>query len=302
MTKTRIVTHNAGFHADDVFGVATLMLLLGEENVEVFRTRDPQIIASGDYVLDVGDVYDPEHNRFDHHQRGGAAIRENGIPYAAFGLIWKKFGADVAGSAELAEIIDAELVQPIDAGDNGVNLFDVVHPSKTRPVLIGSAIALFEPAWGEEREYDSAFKEAVAFAKQFLTNKIRHTKANQLAAEIVKKAYEQSSRKDLVIVEAPHPISRALITNVLSDYPDTLVFVRQHENGTWQAVCVSERDNYFSRRIGMPESWAGKRDAVLVEATGVADAIFAHNGRFMAVAESKEGALQLAELTLTANR
>ncbi len=301
MTKIRIVTHNAGFHADDVFGVATLMLLLGEENVEVFRTRDPEIIASGDYVLDVGDVYEPERNRFDHHQRGGAAIRENGIPYAAFGLIWKKFGADVAGSAELAEIVDAELVQSIDAGDNGVNLFDVVHPSKARPVLIGSAIALFEPAWGEERDYDPAFVEAVAFAKQFLIHKIRHTKANQLAADIVQKAYEAAPRKELIIVEAPSPISRALITNVLSDYPDTLMFVRQHENGSWQAVCVSERDNYFSRRKALPESWAGKRDEALVEATGVADAIFAHNGRFMAVAQSKEGALKLAELALQAD-
>lgn len=301
MTKIRIVTHSAGFHADDVFGVATLMLLLGEENVEVFRTRDPEIIAAGDYVLDVGDVYEPERNRFDHHQRGGAAIRENGIPYAAFGLVWKKFGADVAGSAELAAIIDAELVQPIDAGDNAVNLFDVVHPSKVRPVLIGSAIASFEPAWGEDRDYDAAFMEAVAFVKQFLTRKILHTKASLAAADIVRKAYEAAPRKELVIVEAPSPISRTLISNVLSDYPDTLMFVRQHENGSWQAVCVNERDNYFVRRKSLPESWAGKRDEELVEATGVTDAVFCHNGRFMIVAASKESAFKLAEIALQAD-
>lgn len=301
MTKIRIVTHNAGFHADDVFGVATLMLLLGEENVQVFRTRDPEIIAAGDYVLDVGDVYEPERNRFDHHQRGGAAIRDNAIPYAAFGLVWKKFGAEVAGSAELAEIIDAELVQPIDAGDNAVNLFDAVHPSKVRPVLIGSAIASFEPAWGEARDYDAAFMEAVAFIKQFMVRKILHVKASLLAAEVVRKAYEAAPRKDLITVEAPSPISRTLISNVLSEYPDTRMFVRQHENKNWQAVCVNERDNYFVRRMALPESWAGKRDAALVEATGIADAIFAHNGRFMIVAASKESAFKLAEIALQAD-
>jgi uncharacterized UPF0160 family protein len=48
-----------------------------------------------------------------------------------------------------------------------------------------------------------------------------------------------------------------------------------------------------------PDSWAGKRDAELVKATGVADAIFCHNNRFMMVAGSKEGALALAELALS---
>ena len=41
---------------------------------------------SADIVIDVGGQYDPDAGRFDHHQRGGAGERENGIPYSSFGL------------------------------------------------------------------------------------------------------------------------------------------------------------------------------------------------------------------------
>jgi uncharacterized UPF0160 family protein len=89
--KKILVTHNATFHADDIFATATLSLLLGGK-VKVIRTRDEEIIRTGDYVYDVGGEYDASINRFDHHQKGGAGKRENGIPYAAFGLLWKTYG------------------------------------------------------------------------------------------------------------------------------------------------------------------------------------------------------------------
>jgi len=38
----------------------------------------------------------------------------------------------------------------------------------------------------------------------------------------------------------------------------------------------------------------------LAKVTGVPDATFCHNGRFLAVAKSKEGALKLAEIALLA--
>ncbi|MCE9517420.1 MYG1 family protein [Candidatus Nomurabacteria bacterium] len=99
-TKKKIlVTHNGTFHADDVFATATLSLLL-DGNIKVIRTRDPKIIASADYVYDVGGEYNLYKNLFDHHQKGGAGKRENGIPYAAFGLVWKSYGAAICGSHE----------------------------------------------------------------------------------------------------------------------------------------------------------------------------------------------------------
>jgi uncharacterized UPF0160 family protein len=123
MPEVTIVAHNGQFHADDVFAVATLSILIGDsKKIKIIRTRDEAVIQKADYVVDVGGVYDPEKNRFDHHQKGGAGKRDNGIPYASFGLVWKKFGAQVAGSKRLAEIIDERLAAPIDAIDNGVSI------------------------------------------------------------------------------------------------------------------------------------------------------------------------------------
>ena len=50
--------------------------------------------------------------------------------------------------------------------------------------------------------------------------------------------------------------------------------------------------------MDLPESWAGKKDEELQQASGVSDAIFCHRGRFMAVAKTYEGVLKMAEIAL----
>src|SRR5262245_60573678 len=110
MKTIKIVAHNADFHTDEVFAVAILTLVLGDVKYEVVRTRDMEIIKTGDYVVDVGGIHDEATNRFDHHQEGGAGARPNGIPYASCGLVWKKFGAEFCGSAGVSERIDAEII------------------------------------------------------------------------------------------------------------------------------------------------------------------------------------------------
>ena len=121
-SKKSIITHSGQFHADDVFAVAALQILFGENNVEITRTRDEAIIAKGNIVIDVGGIYDESKDRFDHHQTEGAGKRENGIPYSSLGLVWKKYGKNICGSEKVANHLDAQLVQPIDAGDNGVEI------------------------------------------------------------------------------------------------------------------------------------------------------------------------------------
>ena len=118
----KIATHSGGFHTDDVFAVATLQLVYGVENVEIIRTRDEVELATADIVVDVGGVYDVAAKRFDHHQNGGP-VRANGIPYAAFGLVWREYGETVASSKVVAEEIERMLVLAVDAGDSGVSLY-----------------------------------------------------------------------------------------------------------------------------------------------------------------------------------
>src|SRR5919107_2835519 len=99
-----VATHPGTFHADDVFAIATLRLALGD--VAVVRTRDEAELRAADVRVDVGGRDDPATGDYDHHQRGGAGERANGIRYASFGLVWREHGADLAGSEDAATAID----------------------------------------------------------------------------------------------------------------------------------------------------------------------------------------------------
>lgn len=126
MHPKTIITHSGRFHTDETFGVAALLQVYSD--AKVFRSRDPEIIKTGDIVLDVGGVYDPQRDLFDHHQLEGAGARENGIPYASFGLVWKKYGEKIAGNKEAAALVEKYLVTPIDAADNGFDLTSSTMP------------------------------------------------------------------------------------------------------------------------------------------------------------------------------
>ena len=74
---TVVATHPGNFHADDVFAVAVLGLVQGP--LEIVRTRDESVLAAADFRVDIGSRSDPATGDFDHHQRGGAGERANGI-------------------------------------------------------------------------------------------------------------------------------------------------------------------------------------------------------------------------------
>lgn len=59
-----------------------------------------------------GIVFDIGRGRYDHHQRD-SRVRENGVPYAAFGLLWEELGSGILGET-LAQRFDEEFVQPLD--------------------------------------------------------------------------------------------------------------------------------------------------------------------------------------------
>src|ERR1035437_8212255 len=100
----KLITHNGSFHTDDILACATLCLMLEKkgEEFEIIRTRDEEIIKTGDYVFDIGYIYNPDLNRFDHHQSGGAGKRENDIEYSSFGLVWNKFGVELCADKKAA--------------------------------------------------------------------------------------------------------------------------------------------------------------------------------------------------------
>ncbi len=297
MEKTVLVaTHNGMFHPDDVFAVAVLLKVLEllPVKIRVERTRDESKIISADFVVDVGGVYDAEKSRFDHHQIGGAGKRENGIPYASFGLVWLKFGEKLSGSAEAAAIVEKRLVMPIDASDNGQDIFTGAQ-KEVLPYLAEDFIYSLRPTWLEgSKEIDENFSKAVAFARGVIEREIKVAEAIFLGKRKVLEAYEKSEDKRIVILDNYYPWQEVLV-----ELPETIfaIFPRIDGKG-WNVKAVRDTVASFKNRKKFPENWAGKRNSELASVSGVPDAVFCHAGRFMAVAHSREGAVALAAKAL----
>ncbi len=291
-TNKKLITHNGSFHADDIFAAATLSLYLEKngETFEIFRTRDEEVIKNGDYVFDVGGVYDADNNRFDHHQVGGAGLRGDGIPYAAFGLVWKKFGEAVSLSKEVANRLEKKIVEAIDANDNGVSLVEI--KGEIAPYSIQDLFLSFRPSWREEENYDEAFLELVSLAKKILNREIKKMSDALLAESLVKKSYENAVDKKIIILDGNYPWVESI-----QNYPEPL-FVIFPKLDTWRVEGVRKYKYSFELRKTLPKNWAGLRTEDLVKVTGVSDAVFCHNGLFMAVSKSKEGAMELAQIAL----
>lgn len=285
-TMKKVITHSGPFHADDVFAVATLQLHLGLENIELIRTRDEVIIATGDIVLDVGGVYDPERQRFDHHQVG-APVRDNGVPYAAFGLIWKHFGSKVTGSASVADTIEKSLVWSIDASDNGVSVYNLTE-LEIKPTTISDIVSLFNPMEGTAADIDAAFLSATALAREILLKSIDRAKNKEVMKQTANAVYEASANKSLLVFEVP------MTKSLLIDYPDVKLMVSPDypaSSTNWLATAIPKTHGSFELRTRFPEEWGGLRGEELEKVSGIPGAIFCHRAGFLFVAKDRDGAL-----------
>lgn len=287
-----IVTHSGRFHPDELFAIATLLRLF--PNASITRSRDEEVIRAGDFAVDVGGEYDPSRGRFDHHQPGGAGERANGIPYSSFGLVWKEYGEKVVGSKKIADRIDQELVQSIDAHDNGI---DLVTPTRKDvfPYIFANITFSFAPTWKETaRSLDQGFYEALEFFKKILEREIVHAKDTEEGERQVEKAYQEAVDKQLIVLDEPYPYEA-----VCARYPEPLFVVKPDTSRkVWSVDVVRDNPASFENRKALPNAWAGKVGEEFTALTGVPDAIFCHNKLFTARARSKEGAIALAKLAL----
>lgn len=293
--KEKIITHNGSFHADEVLAVATIFLALNGR-IKVIRTRDPEIIKTGDYVVDVGGIYDPDKNKFDHHQEGGAGKRENGIPYSSFGLVWKKFGEKVCGSKAVAEVIDKKLGEPIDANDNGIDT-DGSRSSFANATIytLPGIIKALRPIGGDMIDFDEPFHEAVKLTMTILKKEIERTTASVEAERFVRDAYQNAADKRIVIFQKYLPAGDLLST----EYTEPLFVIYPGLEGKWYIRAVKKSPYSFEAKKPFPQGWSGKRDEELAMASGVSDALYCHHsGQYIATAKSKEGAVALAKLAV----
>jgi len=289
MNDKVIATHNGNFHADDVFSIAALKSVFS--SFTLIRTRDLELIAKADIVIDVGGEYNPDTGRFDHHQRGGAGERENGIPYSSFGLIWKKYGLEICqGNQDVANAIDTGLVSTIDAIDCG-------HvESVSKGISLSQTISMFNPTWQEESNFDQCFDEAVDFASRVLIRFIAAANGGISAKAIVAKAVDTAEDPRVIVLQKYTPWKKTV--HALSD--DALFMIYPSHSGQWMIQTIPVELGSFEDRKSLPTPWAGLSDEAFKEVTGIDDAMFCHNGLFIAGAKSFESAMKMAEMALNA--
>lgn len=293
--KKTIVTHSSHFHPDDVCAVAVLHILLNGK-YKLIRTRNMDIARKADFLLDYGGEHDPKRQRFDHHQQGGAGVRANGVPYASFGLVWKEYGERLCGSKSVAERIDEKIVALADAMDNGI---DLITPKieDVRPYYFADFLFSWNPTWNEDESLRTKnFKKAVGYAVVMLSREIERGKSSEEGRLFAEKDYENATDKRVIELSGNYPW-----TEILVSHSEPLFVIKPTpEDNTWGVKCVPVEKNSFVNRKQLPIAWAGKTGAELAKVTGVSDAVFCHNGRFLVVAKSREGAIELAKKAIEA--
>lgn len=298
-----LITHTGTFHADEVistvilsktfYGIATVLRTVSVPK-EKFAETEPII-------------YDIGGGEFDHHQTGGNGTRENGVPYASAGLVWKEYGLKIlfstfndASDDEIKFIfdyIDKSLIQGVDAYDNGV-LPKADYPAQS--MNFSEIIRNFNPTWNSEETSDMAFVQAVNFAEVIFDKLIETAHAKSKATSIIEEAISNSNRG---IMTLPQKLDwqDAFFSseNPKAKEINYVIFPSNRED--YKVRCVPDELNGFGQRMPLPVKWRGLKNEELQKYSGVPDAIFCHPNGFIAAAASFEGALKLAEMATWEN-
>ena len=246
-------THGGKFHADDVFSAALLLYI----NPEIVISRGNKVPEDFD-----GIVFDIGRGRYDHHQKD-SRVRENGVPYAAFGLLWEALGKEILGE-ELAEKLDESFIQPLDINDN-------TGEKNELATLIGN----FNPPWDAKGGSDEAFFQAVSVAGMILENKFERYRGNARADQRVEQVLEEHNPKDRILVLPEFiPCQKALAETEIA-------FVIFPSNRGGYCIQPQKREYSMNYKCSFPLQWLGLEGEELVKETGLSSAVFCHKGGFL---------------------
>lgn len=283
--NAKAFTHSGKFHADDVFSSALLLYL----NSQITITRGNRVPEDYD-----GIVFDIGRGRYDHHQRD-SRVRENGVPYAAFGLLWEELGSGILGET-LAQRFDEEFVQPLDNNDN-------TGEKNELATLIGN----FNPVWDETEAADGVTEEErdrglsvgflriVQVAGMVLENKFVRYRADARADEKINQvlAMQETQGGDVRILVLPEfvPCQKRLKET-------DIAFVIFPSNRGGYCIQPQKKPDSMNYKCSFPKQWLGLENEELQKATGLASAGFCHKGGFLMTVGDEADAIRACGISL----
>ncbi|KAM6294442.1 LOW QUALITY PROTEIN: MYG1 exonuclease [Aegotheles albertisi] len=327
----RIGTHDGTFHCDEVLACYLLRLLpryrphaAPRQDAEVVRTRDPQLLAQCDVVVDVGGEYDPERHRYDHHQRSFTQSMRSLRPdkpwttkLSSAGLVYCHFGSQILagllGQPEDGPVVAAlydklyeNFVEEIDAIDNGIAQAEG-EPRYALSTTLSARVGHLNPRWNDpEQDTEAGFRRALELVGAEFMERLDFyhgawLPARALVEEAVRRRFEVDAsgavlelpgggcpwKEHLFLLERELALPRPL---QLVLFPD--------RGGQWRVQSVPTGPHTFESRLPLPEPWRGLRDEALSLLTGIPGCVFVHASGFIGGHRTREGALEMARRAL----
>lgn len=287
INAAKFVTHAGNFHADDVFSTVFLEKLFG----------DITLIRLKEYNDDGTKLaYDIGLGKFDHHMPSPKK-RPSGIHYCGFGLLFQEYGLEYLKKINVDNpdttflVFDYLLVNGIDAIDNGE--FTITSDFNVYPVA--SLIELFRPKYGEEKDENECFLEAVNFARSVFDLILKEAISKVKVIEKIRTKI--SDIKDgILILDEFIPYEYALFYLNVADKVNFVIY--PSNRGGYAAHTVPTKYKGFTPKIPFKKEWAGLRDKELQETSGIDSARFCHRTLFLATADTLEDAISLVKLSL----
>lgn len=325
-----IGTHSGIFHCDEVLACYMLTQLDEFKDHKIVRSRDNNVLATCDIVVDVGGVFDPDNKKFDHHQasfqetfnslRPKSPSKNGGnIRLSSAGLIYVYYGEKVIAAllkkrkdmtldATVLSSVHMKLyesfIEEIDGIDNGVPQFDG-EPKYSINTHLSNRVKRFNPDWNDDLSADeimARFMEAKEYVgKEFEEKLMGYVTSWMPARTIVENAV--NSRFDV------HASGEIIELSRFCPWQDHLREIECERNGEidikyvlfsgsgvndFRVQCVPVAAGSFVCRRFLKKSWLGVRDDELEKVSGISGAVFVHSTGFIGGCKSRDGALKMA--------
>ncbi|XP_058104893.1 uncharacterized protein LOC131248573 [Magnolia sinica] len=320
----RVGTHNGSFHCDEALGCFMIRLTDKFNGADIVRTRDPELLDTLDAVLDVGGVYDPSKDRYDHHQKGFSEVFGHGFStkLSSAGLIYKHFGMEIiAKELQLDEghqdvhrlflAIYKSFVEAVDAIDNGINQYDTDQPKRyVNNTNLSSRVSRLNLDWMDpdqspEKE-NEAFQRAMMLAGgEFLENVKFLAKSWLPARSIIMESLAARGDVDpsgeIMTLHKFCPWKLHLFEleeEMKIDPPIKYVLYQDDRSKHWRVQAVAVSPDSFDSRKPLPSTWRGLRDEELSKEASIAGCVFVHMSGFIGGNKTYDGSLAMAKAAL----
>ena len=287
------ITHNGTMHADEVFATAFLSLYF--KNFKVARVSEvPKDISTNTIIYDIGK------GKFDHHQKD-ARLRDNGIKYSSFGLLFEEYGLSYLKKLKLKNTkaiynyFVKDFIEAIDAIDNGI-FPEIKADYKVK--TLSDVIKLFNPSYLSNDNEDEQFIKAVTLAESILTEELKNV-IGKVNASFKVKTILNKTKGPILILDEYLPYEETILTSLSGKKIKFVIYPSNRGGYGIKTIPISTTDK--TSRVYFPKTWGGLTNNDLEEVTGIKGSLFCHTNRFLMTASSLDTAKTLAEIAIELN-